>query len=94
LSELGDVGLHVLDLVLLGLVALLLLLLLLLARLHELVVVAAVVGQPLLRVVHDVRADVVHEVLAVRDHEQDLVPLGQVVLQPHHRLHVWVESGK
>jgi hypothetical protein len=43
LSELGDVLLHVLDLVLFGLVALFLLVLLLLAGLHELVVVTCCV---------------------------------------------------
>ena len=87
LAEPRHVVLHVLDLVLLRLEPLLLLLALLRARLHKLVVVARVVHELLLgRVVHHVRAHGVHEVLRVAHHEQDLVPLGQVVLQPHHGL--------
>mmetsp|Transcript_28143 Transcript_28143/g.48826 ORF Transcript_28143/g.48826 Transcript_28143/m.48826 type:complete len:633 (-) Transcript_28143:351-2249(-) len=91
--ELGDVVLHLLDLVLLVVVPLHLVVLHLLARLHEHVVVARVVGELFVLQVHHVRAHLVQEVLRVAAEEQDLVPVLQVVLQPDHGLHVQVVRG-
>mmetsp|Transcript_588 Transcript_588/g.2148 ORF Transcript_588/g.2148 Transcript_588/m.2148 type:complete len:306 (-) Transcript_588:315-1232(-) len=62
----------------------------LLARLDVRVVVARVVDQFPVLDAHDVRAHAVHEVLRVADHQQDPVPIAQVVLQPNHSLHVQV----
>mmetsp|Transcript_7419 Transcript_7419/g.11195 ORF Transcript_7419/g.11195 Transcript_7419/m.11195 type:complete len:256 (+) Transcript_7419:638-1405(+) len=87
-TEPRNVLLHLLDLVLLPVVSLHLVLLHLGPGLHIHVVVARVVVQALAVEVHHVGAHRVHEVLGVRHHEQDLLPVGQVLLQPHHCLQV------
>ena len=63
---------------------------LILAKLHVHVVISAVVPQLLVRHIEtdDVSTDVIHKVLGVTDEEQNLVPIGQVVLQPKNGIHV------
>mmetsp|Transcript_38342 Transcript_38342/g.90937 ORF Transcript_38342/g.90937 Transcript_38342/m.90937 type:complete len:555 (-) Transcript_38342:297-1961(-) len=86
----GDELLDVLDVLLLLLVLLLLDDVVLGDRLLEGVVVAGVVVQLLLGEPYGVRADAVEEVLAVRDDDEALVVVLQVLLEPHARLEVEV----
>jgi len=88
--EPGDVLLHVRDLVLLPLVLLHLGVLELGPRPAVGVIIAAVRLQGLLLHVDDVGAHPVHEVLGVRDQQEDARELGERVLQPHARLQVQV----
>mmetsp|Transcript_40674 Transcript_40674/g.122475 ORF Transcript_40674/g.122475 Transcript_40674/m.122475 type:complete len:455 (+) Transcript_40674:1032-2396(+) len=90
-SEARHVLLHGLDLILLPVVLLELILLLFGFGLIELIVVAVVVVElPPSGEVDGVVGDVVEKVLGVRDHEEDVVPLGEVVLEPDDGLHVQV----
>mmetsp|Transcript_28176 Transcript_28176/g.87316 ORF Transcript_28176/g.87316 Transcript_28176/m.87316 type:complete len:438 (+) Transcript_28176:517-1830(+) len=91
--EAADVILHVRDLGLLALVALHLVGFQRLAGAAEGVVVALVVLELVALHVDDVRAHLVHEILRVRHHEQDLVEGRQIGLQPDDRLDVQMVGG-
>mmetsp|Transcript_51583 Transcript_51583/g.121021 ORF Transcript_51583/g.121021 Transcript_51583/m.121021 type:complete len:374 (+) Transcript_51583:1264-2385(+) len=88
-SARGDELLQVLDVGLLFLVALHLVDLDVALGLDEGVVVARIVLElALVREVDDVGAHAVHEILRMRHEHHDRRVLGQVLLQPHTRLHV------